>query len=403
MTQLLLHNARVISPEGIQHGGVVSRDGYIVQIFRADDKPRGVSSSESLDLGGAYLAPGMIDIHIHGSAGIDVLDAGRAELTKLSDFLLGEGVSGYFATLVPADERGYREALREITSYIESQDEEPSSARILGVHFEGPFVSHNRCGALKRECFRSYEGDPGSLELFAGTADDRDLFPRLMTVAPEIEGGLDLVRDLTSQGVRVFIGHTQADADTLDLAADAGARHITHFFNALDQLHHRKPGAVGWGLVREDVTMDCIADFHHVHPLVLRMIYQARGADRVALISDAILPTGLGNGEFTVWGEKIAVRDGLTSLVGGPSEGTIAGSVITMRQALKNAVSLGISLEEGVRMASLVPARAAGVEREHGSIQEGKRADLVAFDEDLQISMAIVGGQPAFDRRSSRP
>ena len=397
MTQLLLHNARVISQTGIQHGGVLIRDGDIVQVFRGDDKPRGTSSSESIDLGGDYLAPGMIDIHIHGSAGIDVLDAGRAALTRLSEFLLAGGVTGYFATLVPADERGYREALREITSYIESQDQQLSrqrGARILGVHFEGPFVSHNRCGALKRECFRSYDGNAGSLELFTGAAQERNPFARLMTLAPEIEGGLDLVRDLTSLGVRVFIGHTQADPEILDQAADAGARHITHFFNALDQLHHRKPGAVGWGLVRADVTMDCIADFHHVHPLVLRMIYQARGADRVALISDAILPTGLGDGEFTVWGERIAVRDGLTSLIGGPAEGTIAGSVITLRQALKNAVSLGIPIEEAVRMASAVPARAAGIEGERGSIQEGKRADLVALDDDLMVNLVIVKGRP---------
>ena len=400
MSQLLLHNARVISATGIQPGGVLVRDGNIVQVFRAGDKPRGVSSSESVDLGGDYLAPGMIDIHIHGSAGVDVLDADRTALKKLSEFLLAEGVTGYFATLVPADERGYREALREVSSYIATQDRQAPDqrgARILGVHFEGPFVSHNRCGALKRECFRSYDGGQRSLELFTGAAEERDLFARLMTLAPEIEGGLDLVRDLTSRGVRVFIGHTQADPDILDQAADAGARHITHFFNALDQLHHRKPGAVGWGLVRADVTMDCIADFHHVHPLALKMIYQARGADRVALISDAILPTGLGDGEFTVWGEQIAVRDGLTSLIGGPAEGTIAGSVITMRQALKNAVSLGIPIEEAVRMASLVPARAAGVEGQHGSIQEGRRADLVSLNDDLMLNLVTVGGRAVFD------
>jgi N-acetylglucosamine-6-phosphate deacetylase len=343
-------------------------------------------------MGGGYLAPGMIDIHIHGSAGVDVLDADRDALTKLSEFLLAEGVTGYFATLVPADERRYHAAIREITSYTESQDQ--PGARILGIHFEGPFVSHNRCGALQREHFRTYDGDPRSLELFTGEPDKRDLsFERLITLAPEVEGGLDLIRDLTSSGVRVFIGHTQADADTLDLAAEAGARHITHFFNALDQLHHRKPGAIGWGLVRRDVTMDCIADFQHVHPLVLKLIYQAKGADRVALISDAIPPTGLGDGEFAVWGGKIAVRNGLTSLVGGPAEGTIAGSVITMRQAFKNMASLGIPIEEAVRMASLVPAQAAGIQGERGSIAEGKRADLVAFNDDLKVNLVVVGGQ----------
>ena len=397
MSHLLLHNARVVLPRKIQHGGVLVRDGDIVQIFGGDDMPLGMSSSESIDLDGGYLAPGMIDIHIHGSAGVDVLGADSDALRRLSEFLLDEGVTGYFATLVPADERGYLTAIREITSYIKNQDQGPPhqrGARILGVHFEGPFVSHNRCGALQREHFRTYDGDARSLALFTGEPGKWELsFARLITLAPEVAGGLDLVRDLTSSGVRVFIGHTQADPDTLDLAAEAGARHITHFFNALDQLHHRKPGAIAWGLVRSDVTLDCIADFQHLHPLVLKMIYQSKGADRVALISDAILPTGLGDGEFEVWGEKIAVRNGLTSLLEGPAQGTIAGSVITMRHAFKNTVSLGIPIEEAVRMASLVPARAAGIEGERGSIQEGKRADLIVFDDHLNVKMAIVGGQ----------
>ena len=156
---------------------------------------------------------------------------------------------------------------------------------------------------------------------------------------------------------------------------------------------------MAWGLVRGDVTMDCIADFHHVHPLMLRMIRQVKGPSRMALISDAILPTGLGDGEFTVWGDKIAVRSGLTSLVGGPGEGTIAGSVITMRNAFKNIVSLGVPIDEAVQMASLAPAGAAGLEKDFGSIEEGKRADLVAFDEEFDVRLAVLGGTLAFDSR----
>jgi N-acetylglucosamine-6-phosphate deacetylase len=190
----------------------------------------------------------------------------------------------------------------------------------------------------------------------------------------------------------VFIGHSQADPATLDLAFEAGARHITHFPNALDPLHHRKPGAVAWGLLRDDVTLDCIADFHHVHPLMLRLIYQSKSADRMALISDAIMPAGLGDGEFSVWGEGITVRDGRTALARQPGESTIAGSVITMRQAVKNVVDLGVPVHEAVRMASLVPARIAGIESELGSIKEGKRAELIAFDDEFAVRSAVIGG-----------
>jgi N-acetylglucosamine-6-phosphate deacetylase len=400
MDQLLLHNARVIFQSGIGHGGVLIRQGRIAHIFADEDKPSGISANESVDVRGAYLAPGMIDIHIHGSAGVDVQDADPRQLARLSEFLLREGVTGYFATFVPTDERGYEAAIGEINSYIKGQDETTENqprqvgARVLGIHFEGPFVNHNKCGALKREHFRTYDGDPRSIEIFTRSRGDNEpATATLMTLAPEIEGGLDLTRELAARGARPFIGHSAADTDTLDAALGAGARHITHFPNALDPLHHRKPGAVAWGLLRGNVSLDCIADFHHVHPLMLELIYQSKTASRMALISDAIQPTGSGDGEFSVWGEAITVRNGVTALAGGPAQGTIAGSVITMRQALRNIISIGVPIYEAIHMASLTPARAAGIERELGSIEVGKRADFVSFDEVLTTQFAVIGGR----------
>ena len=400
MDQLLLHNARVVLETGIERGGVLVRDGRIAHVFADADTPSGMSANESLDVRGAYLAPGMIDIHIHGSAGVDVQDADSRQLATLSEFLLREGVTGYFATFVPTDECGYEAAIAEVESYIELQDEARQAqprqvaARILGIHFEGPFVSHKKCGALKREHFRTYDGDPRSVEIFTRSGSDGAASgARLMTLAPEMEGGIGLTHELTGRGARTFIGHSEADPDTLDRAAEAGARHITHFPNALDSLHHRKPGAVAWGLVRGDVSLDCIADFHHVHPLMIQLIYQSKTARRMALISDAIQPTGSGDGEFSVWGETITVRNGITALADGPAQGTIAGSVITLRQALRNVVSIGVPIHEAIHMASLVPARAAGIERESGSIEVGKRADLLSFDEVFTTQFAVVDGK----------
>jgi N-acetylglucosamine-6-phosphate deacetylase len=398
MDQLVIHNARVILEGAVQRGGVLVRDGHIALVFNEEKKPAGFSETESINLQNDYLAPGLIDIHIHGSVGIDVQATDTDGLDKLSDFLLGEGVTGYFATFVPADERGYREALATIAPYIERQNRaepekhKPRGARILGIHFEGPFVSENRCGALRRDLFRAYNGEARSIDLFAASdnAAGPASFPRLMTLAPEIPGGLDLIGELTRRGVRAFIGHSQAEPEILDLAVEAGARHITHFPNALEPLHHRKPGAVAWGLVRDDVTLDCIADLHHVHPLMLWLIYRSKSADRMALISDAVMPAGLGDGEFSVWGETIAVEKGRTTLSRKQGEATIAGSVITMRQALKNVVDLGVPVNEAIRMASFVPARAAGIESTHGSIVQGKRADLVAFDDDFTPRLSVM-------------
>lgn len=386
---LVLRNSMLALPSGTQHGGVVVRDGRIAGVFSHHQTPTGFGQDESLDLDGAYLAPGLIDIHIHGSAGVDVQAADDSGLAKLSEFLLSEGVTGYFATFVPTDERGYKSAIATIGSYV---DKKPSrGARILGIHFEGPFVSEHRCGALQTEHFRTYDGDPRSVEIF--TPQSSLALAHLMTLAPEIEGGLDLTRELTRSGARVFIGHSQADPDVLYQAARAGARHVTHFPNALEALHHRKPGAVAWGLVQTDVTLDCIADLHHVHPLMLRLMYQAKGADGMALISDAIMPAGLGDGTFSVWGETITVRNGRTSLAREASKETIAGSVITMREALKNIIELSVPMHEAVRMATLIPARVAGIASEYGSIEIGKRADLIAFDDDIKVRLAVVQGE----------
>lgn len=391
MTKLLLHNAQLVLENGVERGAVLIRDGLIAEIFKGEETPAGLALDERLDIGGRYLAPGMIDIHIHGSAGIDAQNTDEEGLGELSEFLLREGVTGYFATFVPTDDEGYRRAIETVYGYIERQDSYRSDerqakrARILGIHFEGPFVSHHRCGALQRQHFRTYDDDPRSVELFTGLS-----CPRLMTLAPETKGGISLVREITQRGAQAFIGHTQADPEILDRAVEAGANHITHFPNALDPLHHRKPGAVGWGLVRRNVTMDCIADFHHVHPLMLLLMYQSKGADSLALISDAIMPAGLGDGHYTVWGDEIEVKEGRTALAEGPAQGAIAGSVITMRQALRNIIDLGVPLGKAVKMSSLAPARAAGIDNLYGSIERGKRADFVVFDEELMIDTAFI-------------
>jgi N-acetylglucosamine-6-phosphate deacetylase len=389
---LVLYNSNLILPHGVERGGVIVEDGRLVRVFADDNRPSGLSQPELIDLKGAYLAPGLIDIHIHGSAGVDVQATDAAGLATLSEFLLREGVTGYFPTFVPASDREYADALATVAAYIRQPDDSATTprARILGVHFEGPFVNENRCGALKREHVRTYDGDARSIELFTHDNGSSNIV-RLMTLAPEATGGIELIRGLTSRGVRAFIGHSQADLNILDQAAEAGSRHITHFPNALDPLHHRKPGAIAWGLTRDDVTIDCIADLHHVHPLMLRLMYQSKGAERMALISDAIKPAGLGDGEFSVWDEKINVTNSRTALAREP--GTIAGSVITMRDALKNIVNLGIPIDAAVRMASCVPARAAGIDSEYGSIEEGKRADLIAFDNDQKITLVVVGGR----------
>ena len=396
MRELLLSNGVVLHGERFISGGLLIRDGLIAQIFQEKEKPAGLSHRESIDLQQLYLVPGLVDIHIHGSFGIDCQDTDLSGLSQLSERLLSRGVTSYFPTFVPAPDQNYESAAKTVRMAMQEQAAEAGSgrfkaARIAGIHYEGPFINKSNCGALRPEYFRTFEGGRSELTVFLNQAFEPLKGKRLMTLAPECGSGQDLIRALGNEGVRCFIGHSSADPETLDGAFDAGAHHITHFPNALPPFHHRHPGTVGWTLLRDDVTVDCIADFHHVDRLALKLIHKVKGPARMALISDAIPPAGLGNGAFEVWNSSISVQNGKTSLKKGGAE-TIAGSVTSLVDAIANVVSLGIPREEATLMASAVPSRVAGIDSYTGSIAVGRPADLIVLDEDFGVRMAIVAG-----------
>ena len=210
----------------------------------------------------------------------------------------------------------------------------------------------------------------------------------MTTLAPEVEGGIELIKNLVGDGWVVSFGHTRADPKTLDEAFEAGARHMTHFFNAMTGIHHRDVGVAGWGLAKPDVTFDIIADGIHVAPEMLKLACETKGADNVSLISDSVAPTGLGDGEFELWNETVSVTNGRTR----NERGSIAGSVITMQDAVKRMLGLGFSESDVAKMASSNPAKLLRVDDQIGSIEIGKRADLVALDDKGNIEFAMIGG-----------
>ncbi|HEX8160596.1 MAG TPA: N-acetylglucosamine-6-phosphate deacetylase [Pyrinomonadaceae bacterium] len=398
---LLLRGARVVLPGGVaDDAAILVEGGRIARVWHGRQPEAHAPHARDIDLRGATLYPGFIDVHIHGAVGVDALAASAEDLRRLARFLVSRGVTAWLPTLVPAPAADYRRAADAISSLMRGQREEaatgrgahrPPAARALGVHYEGPFVNSAQCGALRTRYFRTYAG-ASSLEGLAAPEDPRAV--RMMTVAPEIEGGVALVGELAGRGWIVSLGHTRAEPSVLDAARAAGARHMTHFFNAMSPLHHRAPGAVGWGLLADDVTCDIIADGIHCDPAALRIALRCKGADRLALISDAVLPAGLGDGGYEVWGETISVSGGRTQ----NARGSIAGSVITSLDAARTMLSLGARPEEVARMASLTPARLLGIDDECGSIEEGKRADLVAVDDGGgRVRLTLVGGRVAFD------
>lgn len=392
--KLLLRNANLVLPDETMEGAsLLVEDGRIERISgRAQDAEARLD--ETFELDGATLFPGFIDIHIHGAVGVDTNAANAGGLHNVARFLAKQGVTAWLPTLVPDSEENYRRALEGVDELIGAQDEqEEPAARALGVHYEGPFVSEHQCGALHTQFFKTFT-----------RRDELSSLPRLQhagaihltTLAPEIEGGVELIRELIRQHWVVSIGHTRASVDVLDEALQAGARHMTHFMNAMPQLHHRTPGPVTWGLLNDDVGVDMIADGIHLDPLTLKLIMRCKSAARVSLISDAVSPTGLGDGEYDIWGEKITVEQGRTR----NARGSIAGSVITMLDAARRMLSLGVSAPDVARMASMNPARLLALDNDYGSIEAGKRADLVALDDEGRVRLTIVGGRVVKEKQN---
>lgn len=391
---MLLHNARIVLPEGTaEKASLLIHDDRIAQVV--EPAPSQLSTADSvIDLSGITLFPGFIDIHIHGAVGVDTMAATSDDLLSVSRFLATQGVTGWLPTLVPAPLTDYESAVTAIERSMQQQAEAkgPLGSRVLGVHYEGPFVNAMQCGALRSEHFKTFlkSSDVGTLPVPKNPGA-----VRLMTIAPEIEGGVELVTELVSRGWVASIGHTRGAVEVLDRAFAAGARHMTHFMNAMAPFNHRAPGPVGWGLAREDATCDFIADGIHLDPFVLRLLMKAKGADRLLLISDAIAAAGKGDGEYSIWGETIMVKDRRTSNL----RGSIAGSVITMLDAVRMMLSLGVSEPEVARMAASNPARLLRLEGDCGSIEAGKRADLVALDPQRNVRLTVIGGRLAFQKQ----
>ncbi|HEX3249198.1 MAG TPA: N-acetylglucosamine-6-phosphate deacetylase [Pyrinomonadaceae bacterium] len=378
--KLLLRHAAVVSADRtIPRASILIEDGLIAAVDESDALE--TAGAETIDLSGTTILPGFIDFHIHGAVGVDVMEATPAGVQDVSEYLASQGVTAWLPTFVPASDEQYARGIDSISKSMQSAD--GSGARVLGVHYEGPFVNSSQCGALHVEHFKSYSSPADLDRLPVG-----ENMVRMITLAPEVEGGVELVRELKRRGWVVSIGHTRATLDVLDQALAAGARHMTHFMNAMAPLHHRNPGPIAWGLAHEDVSIDMIADGIHLDPFMLRLLLQIKGAKAISLISDAIAAAGKGDGDYNIWGETISVKNGRTA----NAAGSIAGSVISLLDAVRLMLSIGVSHVDVARMAATNPARLLGLDHECGSIEPGKRADLVALNADGQVHLTSVGG-----------
>ena len=334
------------------------------------------------DAEGCYVIPGLVDVHTHGCAGYDACDGSEEALRNILRYEASCGVLAILPTTMTLSVERLSEICNTIKEYKRSSEERWVSgaedisveSTIAGIHLEGPYINEKKAGAQNRK----YLKDPDISDVRKLMDESSDLI-RLITIAPELTGGMEFISEV-SKVMRVSIGHTNADYDTARAAFDLGADHVTHTFNAMNPLLHRVPGVAG-------AAADCgayaeiICDGNHLHPSTVRNAFRLFGKDRVVLISDSMMGTGLPDGEYQLGGQKVNKKGSLAAL----DDGTIAGSVSTLYQCMCNAVRYGIPLGDAVKAASENPAKSVGVDRDFGTLHAGSFANILVVDPDLTI------------------
>jgi N-acetylglucosamine-6-phosphate deacetylase len=379
---------RLFTPtEEIDHPLLIVEDGRIADLSSRSGKAVAVNTA-LVDFGDATLAPGFLDIHMHGGAGLDVMRASPSELPCLGKFLTTHGVTGYFATTVAAPLDATCAALGRLADAIEtsatSSNGDPVQARPLGIHLEGPFLSHKRRGVHPPENLVA-----PTIGVFDRLWQAARGHVTMLTIAPEIPGAMEVIAEAAKRRVCVSIGHSDAEMPVAKDAVKAGARHATHTFNAMRPLDHREPGIIGEVLSDDRLTADIIVDGIHVAAEVVKIFLAAKGHDRAVLITDAISATGMPDGRYQLGPIEVDVRDGKCT-----SHGSLAGSVLTMDRAVRNVTKFSNwSLREAVQAATLNPARAVGLAGHRGVLAEGADADFTVLSPTGEVLKTIVCGR----------
>ncbi len=343
----------------------------------------GTEEAGKIDADGCYVIPGFVDTHMHGAAGENFLDFGELTAEKICRFEAQNGTT----TLVPAISAAEKGAMKRSVRYIAEAAKRlpPECAKLLGIHLEGPFLSPDYRGSMLPETIR-----PPDIREFDELCEAGEGMIKLITIAPELEKGGEAIRYMADKGVTVSIGHSGATYEEALKAFACGASRTTHTFNAMSPLHHRNPGVVGAAMCSGRISCELICDFFHVHKDVVKLLYTVKGADRITMITDSEVGTGLPDGEFTVYGKRIIVSSRKTCM----EDGTIFGGSTVLLDGVKNLRSIGISLEDAVKMATYNGAAAAGIDNRVGSLAVGLDADIVILDRQLRIKKVLINGRP---------
>jgi N-acetylglucosamine-6-phosphate deacetylase len=379
MTATLIFDGRIVTPAGVlAKGWIRLRDGRIIAV-EAGEPPDPLAHEERVAAAGRWLLPGMIDIHVHGGGGASLMSHDPDEVTRAVAFHRAHGTTRLLASLVTAP---IPQLLHSVAQLAELADDEI----IAGTHLEGPFLAPEHRGAQDPRFMLA--PDAGTLDrlLRAGRGSIK-----VVTLAPELPGAIDLIPRILDGGALPAIGHTGATYEQAIAAIDAGARIATHLFNGMRPVHHLEPGVVIASIDRPEITCELISDGVHVHPAVVAHVVRAAGPPRVAMITDAIAAAGMPDGRYELGSMPVEVRGGVARLAGGDS---LAGSTLTMAGALRRAVcELGLSVEEAAKAVASTAARALGLERRAGAIVPGADADLLVCEHDMTLVRVMAGGR----------
>jgi len=366
----------------IDNALVSVENGVVVSVASRNDSET-AQKTRVTDFGDGVLAPGFFDVHIHGGVNCDVMRGSAAEMKKFETFLARHGVTSYFPTTVTASLDVTLTALERLAGAIEGAEKNSSGgARPLGIHLEGPFLSHARRGVHP-------PGDliPPSIGVFDKLWQAARGHVRMMTIAPELDGASEVISEASRRGVCVSLGHSDADLEQTRRGVNAGARHATHTFNAMRPLDHRKPGILGEVLTNPRLSADVIADGIHVDSTVIDLLFRAKGIENFVLITDAISATGMPDGRYQLGTLEVELKDGRCL-----RDGNLAGSALTMDRAVRNVMKFaGLDLQQAVRAATANPAKVVGIPKK-GSIEPGGDADFVVLTPSGEVRATIVKG-----------
>ena len=389
-THYYLVNGRVLTPHRmIAPGGLAIKDGRIHEVFSMKDCqiPEGANI---IDVRNSLIIPGIIDLHLHGGGGADLMDGSAASIRKIAQTHAQGGSTGILPATLTNSLEDIKKALDTFSS---EQEKTVDGARLLGVHLEGPYFSYEQRGAQDPRYLKN--PDPEEyLELL-----ERYPFIKRVSAAPELPGDLDLGRELRKRNILASIGHTDAVYDEVVAAVEAGYSHITHLYSGMSGVRrvncYRVAGTIEAGLLLDELTVEVIADGKHLPGSLLKLIYKCKGAERIALCSDALSAAGMPEGNYFLGsdesGQEIVVEDGVAWL---PDRSAFAGSVVTGTQLLKTMVELAeVPLSEAVKMATITPARILNVDDSLGSLDPGKYADITVLRDDFTVVYTIVGGK----------